>query len=59
MPLDWIGITVERDFYSEHYLKSVVEEDLRSVLGRWASSGQGSPWEDVARVGEGWASAKA
>jgi hypothetical protein len=26
MPLDWTGIIVERDFYSEHYLKSVVTE---------------------------------
>jgi hypothetical protein len=59
MPLDWTGITVERDFYSEHYLKSVVEEDLRSVLARWSSSEHGSPWEDVARVGNDWASVKA
>src|SRR5919108_1709954 len=59
MPLDWTGIIVERDFYSEHYLKSVVEEDLRSVLARWASSEHGSPWEDVARVGADWASVKA
>src|ERR671922_1453418 len=59
MPLDWTGIIVERDFYSEHYLKSVVEEDLRSVLARWASSEHGSPWEGVARVGNDWASVKA
>jgi hypothetical protein len=44
MPLDWTGIIVERDFYSEHYLKSVVEEDLRAVLARWSSSRSGSPW---------------
>jgi len=28
-------------------------------LARWTSSGQGSPWGEVARLGQDWASVKA
>jgi len=58
MALDWSGIIVERDFYSEHYLKSVLEEDLRSVFARWAAVEQDSPIQAVARVAKEWSGAK-
>lgn len=58
MPLDWTGIVVERDFYSEHYLKSVVEDDLRPVFARWAEAGQDSPLQSVNRVAGDWAATK-
>ncbi len=58
MALDWTGIIVERDFYSEHYLKSVLEEDLRSVFARWAAVERDSPIQTVARVAKEWSGAK-
>jgi hypothetical protein len=59
MALDWTGIIVERDFYSEHYLKSVLEEDLRPVFARWSAAEKGSPVHAVARAGREWSAAKA
>ncbi|HEY6342765.1 MAG TPA: hypothetical protein VIY49_14840 [Bryobacteraceae bacterium] len=59
MALDWTGIVVEREFYSEHYLKAVLENDLRSVFDRWADAGNASPLHAVARVAGEWGDAKA
>src|SRR5436190_17295892 len=47
MALDWTGIVVERDFYSEHYLRSVLEDDVKSELAK--------PSEPILN----WAAAKA
>lgn len=58
MALDWTGIIVERDFYSEHYLKSVLEEDLRPVFARWTAAEQDSPIQAVARAAKEWTAAK-
>lgn len=59
MALDWTGIIVEREFYSGHYVKSVLEEDLRSVFARWAAAEKDSPVHAVARAGKEWPAAKA
>jgi hypothetical protein len=58
MALDWTGIIVERDFYSEHYLKSVLEEDLRPVFARWTAAEQDSPIQALASAAKEWAAAK-
>jgi len=58
MALDWTGIIVERDFYSEHYLKSVLEEDLRPVFARWTAAEQDSPIQAVAGAAKEWTAAK-
>lgn len=59
MALDWTGIIVEREFYSEHYLKSVLEEDLRPVFARWSAAEKDSPVQAVVRAGKEWHAAKA
>lgn len=59
MALDWTGIIVERDFYSEHYLKSVLEEDMRPLFSRWSAAENDSPIQAVLGAGKEWPSAKA
>ena len=58
MALDWTGIIVEREFYSEHYLKSVFEENLSPVFTRWTAAEQESPIQAVARAAKEWTAAK-
>src|SRR5258706_328332 len=53
MALDLTGITNEREFFTDHYLDSVLEEDLRPVFARWKSAGD-SVIESVRRSGAGW-----
>lgn len=33
--MNWIGITNENDFYSQHYLSEIFQGDVRDVLGTW------------------------
>ncbi len=40
MALDLSGIISEREFYTEHYLETALEEDLRSTFADWASAGR-------------------
>ena len=53
MPLDFTGITNEREFYTDHYIDSVLEDDLRPVFARW-TAGADSPVEAVRRCGASW-----
>ena len=34
MPLDLTGITNESEFYTDYYMNSILEEDLRPVFAR-------------------------
>jgi hypothetical protein len=58
MPLDLTGITNEREFYTDHYIDSVLEEDLRPLFARWTAAGD-SPVEPVRRSGAAWTQMRA
>jgi hypothetical protein len=53
MALDLTGITNEREFYTDHYIDSVLEDDLRPVFARW-TAGSDSPVDAVRRCGATW-----
>ena len=53
MALDLTGITNEREFYTDHYIDSVLEDDLRPVFARW-TAGADSPVEAFRRCGATW-----
>src|ERR1035438_7501614 len=53
MALDLTGITNEREFYTDHYIDSVLEDDLRPVFARW-TAGADSPVEAVRCCGATW-----
>ena len=54
MALDLTGITNEREFYTDNYIQSVLEDDLRPVFARWTAATD-SPVEAVRRCGAAWA----
>ena len=57
MALDLTGITNEREFYTDHYIDSVLEEDLRPVFARWTATEEsptGSALAAVRRCGAAW-----
>jgi hypothetical protein len=35
--MNWIGITNENEFYSQHYLSEIFSGDVRGVLGAWSA----------------------
>jgi len=35
MPIDLAGISNENEFYTEHYLSTILDGDLRDTLSRW------------------------
>ena len=35
MALDTTGISNENEFYSDHYLRAILENDLKEVFSRW------------------------
>lgn len=53
MALDLTGITNEREFYTDHYIDSVLEDDLRPVFAQWTAAAD-SPVEAVRRCGAAW-----
>ena len=53
MPLDLTGITNEREFYTDYYIGSELEEALRPVFARWTAAAD-SPVEAVRRCGAAW-----
>src|SRR5581483_5744316 len=58
MPLDLTGITNESEFYTDYYMNSILEEDLRPVFARWTGALE-SPIESLRRVGAAWAQMRA
>ena len=53
MALDITGIKNEREFYTEHYVTSALEDDLRPTFSRWAEM-ETSPLEAVIQAGAAW-----
>ena len=49
MPLDLSGITNENEFYSSHYLASVLERDLQGQLKEWRQS-ERPPWDRLRQL---------
>ena len=35
--MNWIGITNENEFYSQHYLSEIFTGDVRCVLDAWSA----------------------
>jgi hypothetical protein len=58
MPLDLTGITNESEFYTDYYMNSILEEDLRPVFARWTTAPD-SPFERLRRAGTAWAQMRA
>ena len=53
MPLDLTGITNEREFYTDYYIGSELEEALRPVFARWTAAAE-SPVDALRRCGAAW-----
>jgi hypothetical protein len=58
MPLDLTGITNESEFYTDYYMNSILEEDLRPVFARWTTTPE-SPIERLRRAGATWSQMRA
>jgi len=35
MPIDTTGISNENEFYTDHYLRAILEDDLKEIFSRW------------------------
>lgn len=42
MALDTTGISNENEFYTDHYLRAILEEDLKDVFSRWKEASENS-----------------
>jgi hypothetical protein len=43
MPFPLVGIENKNDFYSQHYLDEVLEQDLKGLFAHWQDQGSGAP----------------
>jgi N-6 DNA Methylase len=53
MAIDLTGIQNENEFYSDHYLTTVFEGDIKGTIGRWNQENENSgptPHEELARL---------
>ena len=42
MSLDTTGISNENEFYTDHYLRAILEDDLKGVFSRWKEDSEKS-----------------
>ena len=49
MPLNLTGITNHNEYYSQHYLLALLEEDLKDVLARWEQAAAEHPDSEAHR----------
>ena len=51
MAIDLTGITNENEFYTQHYLSAILENDLKELFARWAreakENGKRPPYEEL------------
>jgi hypothetical protein len=57
MPIDLAGISNENEFYSNHYLTTVLDADLKEHLAAWTAQATGtSPPDRIASLAPRWIS---
>lgn len=58
MPINLSGLTNDHEFYSQHYLETVIEQDLNDLAARWKEekerSGADTPEEALAKLNRSW-----
>jgi len=40
MPIDTTGISNENEFYTNHYLRAILEDDLKEIFSRWKAESE-------------------
>ncbi|MDQ0231778.1 Eco57I restriction-modification methylase domain-containing protein [Metabacillus malikii] len=58
MAIDLTGITNVNEFYSHHYLDSLLEGDLKGLYKKWAETDDRSPYEKLSGIANKYFKAK-
>ncbi|WP_277679360.1 Eco57I restriction-modification methylase domain-containing protein [Gracilibacillus dipsosauri] len=58
MAIDLTGITNVNEFYSHHYLDSLLEGDLKGLYKKWAETDDRSPYEKLSGIANRYFKAK-